>query len=85
LPSEGKRKFFEGIAIPDDTGADGLHHWQAKKKRKSVPRKLSNEVLILTRSPYDEERHPMDDYETGSSDDNHEAGSSKDNPIDLTE
>jgi hypothetical protein len=85
LPSKRKRNPFEGIVTPGDTGADGLHYCHTKKRRRSVPRRLSNEVLILTRSPYDEERHPMDDYETGSSDDNHEAGSSKDNPIDLTE
>jgi hypothetical protein len=77
-----KRKTFEGIGIPGDASSDGLYH--AKKRRRSVPRKVSNEVLILTRSPYDEGRHPMDDDETGSSDDNHEAGSSEHNPIDLT-
>jgi hypothetical protein len=68
--SPGRRRVFDGIATNCDTGVDDCH----TGKRRRVARSDS-EVLVLTSSPYDERRHPMDSHETGSS---------EDIPIDLT-
>ena len=50
LPPKRKRRGLEGIGIPGDTGVGGLYGRHAKKRRR-IPRKSAEEVLILTDSP----------------------------------